>query len=679
MKKKSSHTLVSTFLEIVNYLQITIKNTLPLLDPNISINTQIEQLAKSAGLRVRKVRLNENWATEDAGPLLAFRESDHRPYALISQNGQYPESYRTQVFEQDAFSFYRTFPDVLLNWKDLLIFSKLNIMRDVYRVFKFQVCIGLIGLLIPISTGVILDSVIPFADYSRLAQLLMGLSVAAVASAALGLAQSFGLMRIRFQANIATQAAVWDRLLRLPISFFKQFNAGDLASRARGVDSIQQQITQILLSASITGVFSIITLGLLFYYDAWLALSAVMLVMIAILVNLIFNRLILHYQRPLLTIQGKLSGFLFQILSGIAKLRVANVESSAFSVWSKQFIEKNKLFLKSRTLVNNYNVFHPFFLVISTIILFALVVLRGESLTFGSFIAFYAAYGQFLSATLAMSFAITQSLRIVPLYERITPIITTLPEAEKSEQEILALNGHIELKNISFRYAPDAHLLFENLSLTIKPGQFTAIVGPSGSGKSTLFRLLLGFETPEKGGVFYDDQDLTHCNIRHLRQQLGVVLQQSTLMPGTIFENIVGFNPEIKREEAFEIAKLVDIANDIEAMPMKMDTFILEGGRTLSAGQRQRLMIARAIANKPQILLLDEATSALDNTTQALISKNLTKLSMTRVVAAHRLSTIAGADFIYVLDNGKIVQSGTYEKLSSMPGLFSELMERQKI
>lgn len=679
MKKKISHTLQNAFSEIVNYLQITIKNTLPPLDPTMSISIQIEQLAKSVGLRVRRVRLNENWATEDAGPLLAFRESDHRPFALIPQNGQYPESYRSHLFEQEAYSFYRTFPDVLLNWKDLLIFSKLNIMRDVYRVFKFQVCIGLIGLLIPISTGVILDSVIPFADYSRLAQLLIGLSVATIASAALGLAQSFGLMRIRFQANIATQAAVWDRLLRLPTSFFKQFNAGDLASRARGVDSIQQQITQILLSASITGVFSIITLGLLFYYDGWLALSAIILVTIAVLVNIVFNHLILHYQRPLLTLQGKISGFLFQILSGITKLRVANVESSAFSVWHKQFLEKNKLFLKSRTLVNNYNVFHPFFLVISTIILFALVVYRGESLSFGSFIAFYAAYGQFLSAALAMSFAITQSLRIIPLYERITPIITTLPETEKSEKEILALTGNIEVKNLSFRYSPDANLLFENVSLTIKAGQFIAIVGPSGSGKSTLFRLLLGFETPEKGGIFYDDQDLTHCNIRHLRKQLGVVLQQSTLMPGTIFENVVGFNPEIKLEEAWEIAKQVDIANDIEAMPMKMDTFILEGGRTLSAGQRQRIMIARAIANKPKFLLLDEATSALDNKTQALISENLTKLSMTRIVAAHRLSTIAGADLIFVLDNGKIVQSGTYEKLSSTPGMFSALIERQKI
>jgi len=671
--------LSTAFLEILYYLKIIPKIPIPKVDETLTYRAQIEYLAKLFGLRVRTVYLNENWATQDSGPLLAFSGPQHIPYALIPQNGQYAIENEMLLFESKAFTFYKSFPDIVLSWKDLLFFSKTNVRQDIVRIFTLQMFIGLIGLLMPIATGIILDNVIPFADFSLLAQLMLALIVSVVAGSALGLCQSFGLMRVRFQANVVTQAAVWDRVLRLPVSFFKRFNAGDLASRARGVDLIQQQITQILFSASIGGVFSIITVALLIYYDGLLALSACFLVFIAVVINIAFNHLILIYQRPLLNIQGKLSGFLFQVLSGIAKLRVSNSEHHAFSEWCKKFSEKNKLFLKSKTLVNNYGIFYSFFMVLSTIILFALVVFRGKSLSFGSFVAFYAAYGQFLTAILSMSFAFTQSLKIVPLYERIIPIITTLPESVQNEQDFFILKGYVEIKNLTFRYLPQESLLFKHLSLTIKPGQFIAITGPSGSGKSTLFRLLLGFETPEKGTIFYDDQNLGTCNIRNLRQQLGVVLQSSVLMPGTIYENIVGFNSEITMAVAWDMAHFVGIADDIKAMPMNMNTLVLEDGRTLSAGQRQRIMIARAIIHKPNILFLDEATSALDNTTQALISQNLRQLKMTRVIAAHRLSTIMDADVIYVLNEGKIVESGTYEELSTASGLFSILMERQKI
>ena len=671
--------LFSVFSEILYYLQITTKNLTPPVDETLPKKIQVEQLAQFFGLRIRTVHLNENWATQDSGPLLVFTINENIPYALIPKNGRYPSKTDNLQFESNAFTFYKSFPDIVLSWKDLLVFSKTNLKTDIVRILQLQVCIGLIGLLTPIATGIMLDNVIPFADFSLLTQLLIALTVSVMASSTLGLCQSLGLMRVRFQANIITQAAVWDRILRLPISFFKRFNAGDLASRARGIDLIQQQITQTFLFATINGVFSILTIALLVYYDIWLALSACILAFIAVVINLIFNYLILIYQRPLLSIQGELSGFLFQVLSSISKLRVSNSEHRVFLEWCKKFSEKNKLFLKSKTLINNYNVFHKFFLVLSTIILFALVVWRGKSLSFGSFVAFYAAYGQFLTAVLSMSFAITKSLRILPLYERITPIITTLPENSKPEQDPVILKGYIEIREVSFRYFSEEPLLFDNLSLTVKPGQFIALTGPSGSGKSTLFRLLLGFETPEKGNIFYDGQNLAGCNIRHLRQQLGVVLQHSSLMPGSIYDNIVGFNSDITIDDAWETAHLVGIANDIQVMPMKMNTLVLENGRTLSAGQRQRIMIARAIIRKPKILLLDEATSALDNTTQRLISDNLTQLNITRIISAHRLSTIMQADLIYVFNNGKIVESGTYKELSSTHGLFFDLIQRQKI
>ncbi|HEY9805050.1 MAG TPA: ATP-binding cassette domain-containing protein, partial [Candidatus Obscuribacterales bacterium] len=208
------------------------------------------------------------------------------------------------------------------------------------------------------------------------------------------------------------------------------------------------------------------------------------------------------------------------------------------------------------------------------------------------------------------------------------------------------------------------------------PGEFIAIVGPSGSGKSTLFRLLLGFESPQIGQVFYDRQNLLSLDIHAVRRQIGVLLQNSRTNTASIFENIAG-NALITMDEAWEAARHAGFADEITAMPMGMHTVVSEGGSNLSGGQRQRLLIARALALKPRILLFDEATSSLDNQTQAIVSESLKKLQITRIVIAHRLSTIQDADRIYVLEAGRVVQQGSFQQLMSQEGLFFRLMQRQ--
>ena len=264
------------------------------------------------------------------------------------------------------------------------------------------------------------------------------------------------------------------------------------------------------------------------------------------------------------------------------------------------------------------------------------------------------------------------------MWDWISPILTTETEAKSGQEPPGILTGSIELHHVSFRYSPDTPLVLQDISLKINPGEFVAIVGASGSGKSTLLRILLGFEKPDTGSVLYDLKSLVQLNIREVRNQIGVVLQEGQLMSGSILNNIAGTRT-LSLEEAWSAAKSVGLDTEIREMPMQMHTYISEGSGNISGGQKQRILIARAIASNPRILFLDEATSALDNMTQNIVMESLEKLKLTRVVIAHRLSTIQHADIIYVLDKGKIDDAGTYQELLNKGGLFSQLVQHQLI
>jgi ABC-type bacteriocin/lantibiotic exporter with double-glycine peptidase domain len=301
----------------------------------------------------------------------------------------------------------------------------------------------------------------------------------------------------------------------------------------------------------------------------------------------------------------------------------------------------------------------------------------GAGLTPGGFVAFNAAFGQFLGASLGLAMTAISVIGIIPAYERAKPILKAIPEAQgASSLDPGRLHGAIECSRILFRYESDLPLVLNDISIQIKPGQFVAFVGHSGSGKSTLFRLLLGFETPESGSIYFDGMDLADIDPQALRRQMGVVMQNGKVFDGDIFTNIVGASP-LTIADAWAAARSAGFDKDIEAMPMGMNTVISEGGGGLSGGQRQRLMIARAIVHRPRILLFDEATSALDNQTQSIVSRSLEALEATRIVIAHRLSTIINADQIYVFDQGRITQHGTYEELAGQEGLFRDLAQRQ--
>jgi ATP-binding cassette subfamily C protein len=301
----------------------------------------------------------------------------------------------------------------------------------------------------------------------------------------------------------------------------------------------------------------------------------------------------------------------------------------------------------------------------------------------GRFLAFNLAFANLVSAVLAGCATSIGLLDLLPMCQRIRPILAERPEFSAAVLEPVHLAGALALNRISFRYPGQDRgtKVLNDVSLQVRPGEFVAIVGPSGAGKSTVMRLLLGFETPDSGTVTYDGRELGTLDLRDVRRQIGVVLQQAQLMPSDIFSNIVGFAPDLGLDDAWQAARLAGLEEDIRAMPMGMHTLVGEGGGNLSSGQRQRLLIARAIVQRPRILLLDEATSALDNLTQSIITDSLTNQlpGVTRVVIAHRLDGIVKADRIYVLTDGRIVQSGRYDQLLDEPGPFRDLARRQML
>jgi ABC-type bacteriocin/lantibiotic exporter with double-glycine peptidase domain len=371
------------------------------------------------------------------------------------------------------------------------------------------------------------------------------------------------------------------------------------------------------------------------------------------------------------------ASIVLQLLTGISRLRVAGAEKRALAFWAKSYSLQTKLNFQAQSVANNASVFMAVVPLLSAGFIFGAVAFLGSAnLTLATFLAFNAAFVQIIGASVTVGSTVTSLLEIVPLYERAKPILVTEPEFHRDKRDPGDLRGEIEINHVSFRYHADGPLILDDVNLHIQPGEFVAFVGPSGAGKSTILRLLLGFELPVTGSIYFDREDLASLDHQAVRGQVGVVLQNSQLTPGTLLSNIIG-NSLLTLEDAWEAARLSGLDADIAQMPMEMYTVITEGESTFSGGQRQRLLIARAVVSKPKILLFDEATSALDNVTQAQVAESLDKLKATRVVVAHRLSTVINADRICVVQQGRIVQQGRYQDLIEQPGLFADLAQRQ--
>lgn len=652
----------------------------------------VASIARASGLRARRVVLSDNWWRQDNGPLLGFAAADGRPQALLATTPgrcvavDPVTSARTPITRENqatlkphAYVFYRAFPNRGLSVRDLVMFSLAGTRGDWIYVLVLGLVTGMIGLATPLATGLIFSRIIPGVETDQLLLVVLSLAACTLVTTLLEFAQGIAMLRLETRMDSSVEAGVWDRLLNLPASFFRRFAAGDLADRAMGMGRIRQVLTQAAMSTVLTFVFSLVSFGLLFYYDVTLALLATVFFLAIVAVTALASWFQLRFERDSHTIHGKVAGIVLQLLSGISRLRVAAAENRALAFWARHFSQKTRVTFQAQTVSNVLATFTAAVPVISSLVVFAAVGMAAEPMPLGTFLAFNAAFVQIIFSAVMMSNTVGSILEIVPLSERAAPILSALPESYRSQRDPGILTGDIEINHVSFRYDPHGPLVLDDVTLAIRPGEFVALVGPSGAGKSTILRLLLGFETPTAGSVYFNREDLVGLDLQGVRRQMGVVLQSNRLTPGDLFTNITGGAPQFTLEDAWEAARLAGLDRDIRQMPMGMYTVVTEAEGTLSGGQRQRLMIARAIVAKPRILLFDEATSALDNATQAQVADSLARLKSTRIVIAHRLSTIVGADRIYVVERGKIVQQGSYAELLQQPGLFADLARRQLV
>lgn len=647
---------------------------------------------RASHVRGREVALQGAWWTQDHGHLLAFAADDERPLALVCEPSG--RSYRVvdpvRGTEQRvdatvaaglaprAWMFYRPFGAGTIDLRRLLRFALTGRSRDLQAVAGLAALAALLGLVLPWATGQLIDTVIPHADRSQLGQLAVALVAVTLGISILGLTQSVAQLRVEAKADAAVQSAVWDRLLHLPVPFFRDYTAGDLALRANGISAIRRALSGSALRSVLSALFSLFGLGLMAAQSGPLTLIAGALVLLLVSVTAGVNYLALRHERALSALEGRLSGLLLQLLAGINKVRSAGAEGRAFGRWAERYAELQRCSLEGERLRNLLAVVSGSYPVMTSIVLFAAIGVfqATPALTTGQFLVFTAAFSLLLGSLLSLAQTAVDLLNVVPLYERAKPLLEANPEVDDGKTDPGLLDGRIDLHNLVFAYQPEGPTILKGVSLSIRAGEFVAIVGSSGSGKSTLLRLLLGFERPSQGTISYSDRDLSTLDLQAVRRQLGVVLQNGQLMDGDLFSNIVGSRP-LGLADAEAAVRMAGMQGDLAAMPMGLHTVVGDRGSTLSGGQRQRLLIAQAIVHRPRILFLDEATSALDHHTQMHVMQSFEQLDATRVVIAHRLSTIVRADRIVVLQEGRVVEEGRFDELVAQGGVFAQMARRQ--
>ena len=655
------------------------------------MNEVLEFLLRPYGIMRRNVRLDAGWYHDASGAMLATRTDDGSVVALIPgglngyrffdrKSGKTVRLNRqTQsMIEKEAVAFYKPFPLTKMSMGDLMKYIVQQIApADVVFLAVAVLAVTAIGMLTPWLNKMLFSDVLASGSSQSLLGAGIFLICATVSSLLFGSIKSMLTARIGTKLNLSVEAATMMRILSLPANFFKNYSAGELSNRAQYINGLCSQMASMVFSTGLTSLFSLIYVTQIFVYAPALVVPALLVTLLTLLVTCLqcFNQM--KISRRQMELASKESGMSYQLISGVQKIRLSGAEKRAFARWGKLYSKQAALQYDPPTFLKVAPVITMAVSLVGTMFLYAASVKSGVSVA--EYYAFNSAYGMVNGAFTALAGIAAGAAQIRPILDMAKPILEAVPEVSEDKLVLTRLSGGIELNNVTFRYKEDMPPVLDDLSLKIRPGQYVAIVGKTGCGKSTLMRVMLGFETPQKGAVYYDGRDLNRIDLKSLRRRIGAVLQNGKLFTGDIFSNITISAPWLTLDDAWEAAELAGMADDIRAMPMGMHTLIAEGQGGVSGGQRQRLLIARAVAPKPKILMFDEATSALDNLTQKQVSEALDRMKCTRIVIAHRLSTIRQCDRIIVLDKGHIVEDGSYEELIEKGSAFAELVARQRL
>ena len=655
------------------------------------VNDQLEYVLRPTGLMTREVELEEGWQNDAYGPMLGYLKEAGTAVALLPGTiyGYYFKDPATgkrtritrktaRLFSREALCFYQPLPMKKLGIPDLLKYMKNSITYgDLVVIVLATLAVQLVGMIEPRVYSLVTGKILEGHNMNLMAGVGVFLLTSAFAAQLIGLVRSLLMQRINTKTSQAVQASVMMRILSLPVSFFRRYSSGELSSRANSVNSLCSMMLNNILSIGLSSLLSLLYVAQIFSFAPALVWPSLLIILATVVMSLAVSLVQIGISRKRMKLSAEEQGMSYAVMNGIQKIRLSGSEKRVFARWGRLYakgaqLEYNPpLFLKINTVITTA------ISLIGTIVLYYLAIQTNVGVS--QYYAFTAAYGRVMGAFSALAGIAVSVASIRPVLEMAEPILKAEPEVAADKQPVDRVTGHIEMSHVSFRYEENTPYVLNDLSLDIKAGEYVAIVGRTGCGKSTLVRLLLGFEKPEKGGIFYDRHDLNSIDPRSLRKHIGVVIQNGQLFQGDIFSNITISAPDLTLDEAWEAAEMAGIAQDIRDMPMGMQTLISEGQGGISGGQKQRLMIARAVAPKPSILIFDEATSALDNKTQKQVSGALDKLNCTRIVIAHRLSTIRNCDRILVMDKGTIIEEGTYDDLIAQNGHFAELVARQRL
>ena len=657
---------------------------------------QVETLLAGTDVRARKITLEPRWWRKNGPSFVGFTMGRGLPLGVLCKgSGEYRAvdpsrgtSFRIGRREAaqvapSAIMLYVPLPEGAVTPRVIIREAIRGRAGDLRAILAMSALAALVSLTTPVLTGKLLAEVIPRTDLAAWTAILAAMLVAAISGGGFEIVRAFATLRLEGRIDERLQAAFWSRLLSRHLRLFRNYTAGEITHRINSLSDIRLILTGATTGAALGGIFAAISYILLFYYSWMLALLTGVFIVVLVGVSFAIGRIQMSHYRAAYEIQGKLDGFLFQVLSGVSKIRMAKSEVHAFSRWSRDFAGLKRRNLQARQWAAAQVTLNGTFLPVLQLALFAFVwyqLVDGSDdpkLSLAGFLSFSAVVGQFGSAATGVASSITVIVEALSLFERVQPMLEAPVDNPPGRNRPVDMKGDIQFEDVSFSYRTGHRKALDQISFRIRQGEFVAFVGASGSGKSTILHLLLGFDQPNRGAIFLDGEDLAYLDLRAVREHMGVVLQSGQPLAESILQNIA-FPWTLTLEEAWAAARAANLEEEIRKMPMGMNTVLPENGEGLSGGQKQRLLIARALARRPRMLLLDEATSALDNRTQAHVQASLRSLSATRIVVAHRLSTVQDADRIYVMSEGRIVESGTYRKLLEIDGAFAALARRQE-
>ena len=655
----------------------------------------LDNVLDVSGVRARRVRLarDQKWWIGNAGAMLAFRADDGQPVALLpGVLGRYcevdPASGRSSVvtarraeeLRTDAWLFYQPLTAAPAGIGDLFRLAAKGLGADLARFVLAGTLGGLVMLMPALVLGFVVDEVIPGGEAGPLYVVTAALAAIALFGALLHAFQGMASMRLEGRVASRAEAAFWDRLLRLPPGFLQRYPAGDLAMRGMTFQTLRDSVQGVVANGVLSIVFLLPAFALIFFHDARLGGVALSFSLVSLAVTVALGLRQISPHGRVVRAMHRLAGRLFQLINGVSTLRVEGAEGSAFAVWARDYRGQKQAELQRGAFEGHLQALSTALpLVAGAVLLVTATLPAPGTIAVGDFLVVYTVFIVFQGAVARLGASFGAIAAIMPALDQVRPFLAEPPETSADGEPVETLRGDIVFDHVSFRYDPDGPLILDDVSIRARPGEFVAIAGESGAGKSTLFRLALGLDEPSGGAVYYDGRDLRHLNIKQVRRRIGTVPQAVQLHPEDLWDNIVGDDADVTAEDAWRAARLAAVDKEISAMPMGMLTCVGASASVTSGGESQRIMIAHALLRNPRILLLDEATNWLDNNSQARVMQNLGSLTSTRIVIAHRLSTLRQADRIYVMQAGRVVQEGAYADLVEREGVFRNLVRRQLV